>query len=74
MQYRADRDLYLDRDGNIVESNNVAQHRLLIHKGGEVDTVWLEKWGCQFDDGTEKVLTPNEIPADAEKPKKEGKK
>jgi hypothetical protein len=43
--YIADRNLYLDAEGNLVEEDDPAQVRQLIGKGGALSTEVAEKYG-----------------------------
>lgn len=43
--YIADRNIYLDADGKIVEEDNPAQVRQLVGKGGTLSTADAEKYG-----------------------------
>lgn len=41
----ADRNIYLDKDGNVVEEDNPAQVRQLVGKGGSLSPADVEKYG-----------------------------
>lgn len=43
--YIADRNLYLDKDGNLVEEDDPAQERQLVGKGGALSAADAEKYG-----------------------------
>lgn len=43
--YIADRNLYLDAEGNLVEEDNPAQVRQLVGKGGALSTEVATKYG-----------------------------
>lgn len=43
--YIADRNLYLDAEGNLVEEDDPAQVRQLVGKGGALSTADAEKYG-----------------------------
>jgi hypothetical protein len=61
MVYKADRELYLNEAGEIVERRDPSQFKLLIHQGGQIDTNWLERNGCAWDDEAERIKTPAEL-------------
>lgn len=43
--YVADRNLYLDAEGNLVEEDNPAQVRQLVGKGGQISEADAKKYG-----------------------------
>lgn len=43
--YVADRNIYLDKDGNVVDENDPTQATQLIGKGGAISTETAEKYG-----------------------------
>lgn len=63
--YIADRNLYLDADGNLVEEDNPAQVRQLIGRGGSLSKADAEKYGLMKsakpeaeEEGEEKATAP----------------
>jgi len=73
-RYTADRRLYLDADGNVVEADNPARRTLLVAAGGTLDMDTARRYGLVADPDAEKALAaPPANKAQTKPPANKGK-